>query len=111
MRLFLNFLQIYQKCTMAEWEDILFVFNPKSSNACKVCGRKYEKQMFYKYRHDLCKACFSKEANFCRVRKVLLRAFKELNVDKDTAIKILEKERNRIYRMLPIKRDERVVVL
>jgi hypothetical protein len=73
-----------------DWEDILFVVNPKSSNACKVCGKEY---------------------NFCRVRKVLLRAFKELNVDKDTAIKILEKERNRIYRKLPIKRDERIVVL
>jgi hypothetical protein len=40
-----------------------------------------------------------------------LRAFKELNIDKDTAIKILQKERNRIYWKLPIKRDERVVVL
>jgi recombinational DNA repair protein (RecF pathway) len=93
------------------WEDILFVVNPKSSNACKVCGKEYDGGNFYQYRHDLCKSCFSKEANFCRVRKVLLRAFKELNVDKDTAIKILQKERERIYRKLPIKRDERIVVL
>jgi hypothetical protein len=94
-----------------DWEDILFVVNPKSSNACKVCGKEYNEESFYQYRRDLCKVCFSKESNFCRVRKVLLRAFKGLNVDKDTAIKILEKERNRIYRKLPIKRDERVVVL
>jgi hypothetical protein len=96
---------------MAEWENILFVVNPKSTNACKVCGKKYEEESFYKYRRDLCKTCFSKEASFCSVRKVLLRAFKELNIDKDTAIKILQKERNRIYRKLPINRDERVVVL
>jgi recombinational DNA repair protein (RecF pathway) len=94
-----------------DWEDILFVVNPKSDNTCKVCGKEYDVEKFYQYRRDLCKVCFSKESNFCRVRKVLLRAFKELNVDKDTAIKILEKERNRIYRKLPIKRDERIVVL
>jgi hypothetical protein len=93
------------------WEDILFVVNPKSSNACKVCGKEYDGENFYQYRRDLCKSCFSKEASFCRVRKVLLRAFKELNVDKDTAIKILQKERERIYRKLLIKRDERIVVL
>jgi hypothetical protein len=92
-------------------DDILFVVNPKSDNTCKICGKEYDGEKFYQYRRDLCKACFSKEANFCRVRKVLLRAFKELNIDKDTAIKILQKERNRIYRKLPIKRDERVVVL
>jgi hypothetical protein len=95
----------------SDWEDILFVVNPKSSNACKVCGKEYEEEKFYKYRRDLCKTCFSKESNFCRVRKILLRAFKELNIDKDTAIKILQKERNRIYRKLPINRDERVVVI
>jgi recombinational DNA repair protein (RecF pathway) len=94
-----------------DYEDILFIITPKSSNACKICGKDYDKENFYKYRHDLCKACFSKEANFCRVRKVLWRAFKELNVDKDTAIKILLKERKRIYRKLPINRDERIVVI
>jgi recombinational DNA repair protein (RecF pathway) len=94
-----------------DWEDILFVVNPKSDNACKVCGKEYDEEKFYQYRRDLCKSCFSKESNFCRVKKVLLRAFKKLNVDKDTAIKILEKERDRIYRKLPIKRDERVVVI
>jgi hypothetical protein len=94
-----------------DYEDILFIINPKSSNACKVCGKEYEDESFYKYRHELCKSCFSKEANFCRVRKVLIRTFKELNVDKETAIKILQKERNRIYRKLPINRDERIVVI
>jgi hypothetical protein len=45
------------------------------------------------------------------VRKVLLRAFKELNVDKDTAIKILIKERNKIYRKLPGNRNEQIIVV
>jgi hypothetical protein len=89
----------------------LFVVNPKSPDTCKICGKEYEEKSFYKYRNNICKAYNLKETNFCRVRKILLRTFKELNVDKDTAIKILQKERNRIYRKLPIKRDERVVVL
>jgi recombinational DNA repair protein (RecF pathway) len=96
---------------MSDYEGILFVIDPKIPNKCKVCGKEYDEEAFYKYRRDLCKACFSKEANFCRVRKVLLRAFKELNIDKDTAIKILQKERNRIYRKLSCNRDERIVVV
>jgi recombinational DNA repair protein (RecF pathway) len=93
------------------YEDILFVIDPKVLNKCKVCGKEYDEKDFYKYRRDLCKCCFSKEANFSRVRKVLIRAFKELNVDKDTAIKILQKERNKIYRKLSCNRDERIVVV
>jgi hypothetical protein len=94
-----------------EYEDILFVIHSKDPNKCKVCEKEYNTDDFYKYRRDLCKSCFSKEANFCRVRKVLIRTFKELNVDKDTAIKILQKERDWIYRKVPCKRNERVVVL
>jgi hypothetical protein len=94
-----------------DYEDILFIIDPKIPNTCKVCGKEYAEDSFYKYRRDLCKFCFSKEANFCRIRKVLLRAFKELNVDKDTAIKILQRERNKIYRKLPNNRDERIVVI
>jgi recombinational DNA repair protein (RecF pathway) len=94
-----------------DYDDIFFVITPKSPNTCKVCGKEYEEDAFYKYRRDICKRCFSKEANFCRVRKVLLRAFKELNVDKDTAIKILIKERNKIYRKLSGNRDEQIVVI
>jgi recombinational DNA repair protein (RecF pathway) len=96
---------------MSDYDDSLFVITPKSPNTCKVCGKEYDEKDFYKYRRDLCKSCFSKEANFCRVSKVLLRAFKELNVDKDTAIKILQKERNKIYRNLPIERNEQIVVI
>jgi hypothetical protein len=119
-KVFKLFLQIYQKSIMSlrlniegvsDWEDILFIITPKSPNTCKVCGKEYEEESFYKYGHDLCKSCFSKEANFCRIRKALLRAFKELNIDKDTVIKILQKERNKIYRKLQINRDERVVVI
>jgi hypothetical protein len=91
-----------------DYEDIIFVVNPKSPNAFKICGKEYNEESFYKYRPDLCKSSFSKEANFCRVRKVLLRVFKELNVDRDTAIKILQKERNKIYRNLPLERDEQL---
>jgi hypothetical protein len=94
-----------------DYNDILFVVNPKSPNTSKVCGKEYNDENFYKYRQDLCKSCFSKDANFCRIRKVLIRAFKELNVDRDTAIKILQKERNKIYRKLPLERDERIVVI
>jgi DNA-directed RNA polymerase subunit RPC12/RpoP len=94
-----------------DYEDILFVIHPKVPNTCKICGKEYEEESFYKNRRDLCKSCFSKEANFSRVRKVLLRAFKELIVDKDTAIKILQKERNKIYRKLSCNRDERIVVI
>jgi hypothetical protein len=93
------------------YDDIIFVVNLKSSDVYKVCGKEYNEETFYKYRPNLCKSCFSKESNFCRIRKVLLRAFKELNVDRDTAIKILKKERNRIFRKLPIERDEKVVVI
>jgi hypothetical protein len=57
-----------------DWEDILFVVNPKSPNACKVCGKEYNEESFYQYRRDLCKACFSKEANFCRVRKGIIKS-------------------------------------
>jgi uncharacterized protein (DUF983 family) len=33
-----------------DWENILFVVNPKSSNACEVCGKEYnEEESFYKY--------------------------------------------------------------
>jgi recombinational DNA repair protein (RecF pathway) len=96
---------------MSEWDDILFIVEPKSSNECKICGNKFDEENFYPYRHDLCKSCFSKEANFCRIRKVLLRAFKELNVDKDTAIKILQRERNRIYRKLSARREEKIVII
>jgi hypothetical protein len=95
----------------SEYDDILFIITPKTSGACKICGKEYDEEKFYKYRHDLCKSCFSKEANFCRVRKVLLRAFKTLNVDKDTAINILQRERNRIYRKVPFNRKQRVVVI
>jgi hypothetical protein len=41
---------------------------------------------------------------------VLLRAFKELNVDKNTAIKMLQRERNRIYRKLSARREEKIVI-
>jgi hypothetical protein len=94
-----------------DYEDILFVIHHKDPNKCKVCDKEYDEKDFYKYRRDLCKSCFSKEANFSRVRKVLLRAFKELNVDKDTAIKILQKERDKIYRKLSCHRDETIVVI
>jgi hypothetical protein len=93
------------------YDDIVFVITPQSPNTCKVCGKEYEEETFYKYRRDICKCCFSKEANFSRVRKVLLREFKELNVDKDTAIKILQKERNKIYRKLPGNRNEQIIVV
>jgi recombinational DNA repair protein (RecF pathway) len=96
---------------MSDYKDIVFFIPPQSPDTCKVCGKKYEEDTFYKYRRDICKRCFSKEANFCRVRKVLLRAFKELNVDKDTAIKILIKERNKIYRKLPGNRNEQIIVV
>jgi hypothetical protein len=94
-----------------DYEDIIFVINPKSSGKCNMCGKDYNEETFYKYRPNLCKSCFSKESNFCRIRKVLLRAFKELNVDRDTAIKILQRERNRIYRKVPFESNERVVVI
>jgi recombinational DNA repair protein (RecF pathway) len=94
-----------------DYDDIIFVITPKSPNTCKVCGKEYEEATFYKYGRDICKRCFSKVANFCRVRKVLLRAFKQLNVDKDTAIKILVKERNKIYMKLPGNRNEQIVVI
>jgi predicted NAD-dependent protein-ADP-ribosyltransferase YbiA (DUF1768 family) len=79
---------------MDDYEDILFIVDPKIPDTCKICGREYSEESFYKYRKDICKQCFSKEANFSRIRKVLLRVFKELDVDKDTAINILQKERN-----------------
>jgi recombinational DNA repair protein (RecF pathway) len=96
---------------MDDYENILFIVHPKDSSSCKICGKEYSEETFYKYRRDLCKSCFSKEANFCRVRKVLLRAFKELNVDKDTAINIFKKERNRIYRKIPNRSEEKIVVI
>jgi hypothetical protein len=96
---------------MADYKDILFVIYRKDPNKCKICEKEYNADDFYKYRRDLCKSCFSKEANFCRIRKLLIRTFKELNVDKDTAIKILKKERDRIYRKLQCKRYEDIVVV
>jgi hypothetical protein len=100
---------IYKKAM--DSDDIIFVVNPKSSDGCKVCGKEYDDETFYKYRPNLCKSCFSKECNFCRIRKILIRVFKELNVDRDTAIKILQKERNRIFRKILTERDEKVVVI
>jgi recombinational DNA repair protein (RecF pathway) len=96
---------------MAEWDDILFIVKSKSSNECKICGNEFNEENFYPYRRDLCKSCFSKEANFSRIRKVLIRAFKELKVDKNTAIKILQRERNRIYRKLTTRPEEKIVVI
>jgi hypothetical protein len=96
---------------MADWDDILIIVEPKSSGECKICSKKFDKESFYPHRHDICKSCFSKEANFCRVRNVLLRAFKLLRVDRNTAISILLKERNRIYRKLPTRNEEKIIVL
>jgi hypothetical protein len=99
-----------------DYDDILFmnidVYSKQYKNIryCKVCGRKETDNVkFPSHRKFICQKCASKESNFCRVRNVLIRTFKKLNVDVNTAVRILMDERNLIYKDLP-NRKEKVII-
>jgi hypothetical protein len=77
---------------------------------CKFCRQiESDKVKFLENRKFICKKCASRESNFCRVRNVLVRTFKKLNIDVNTAVKILQEERDKIYKDLP-DRKEKVII-
>jgi hypothetical protein len=79
-------------------------------NYCKFCRQvESDKVKFLSHRKFICKKCASRESNFCRVRNVLVRTFKKLNIDVNTAVKILQEERDKIYKDLP-DRKEKVII-
>jgi hypothetical protein len=79
-------------------------------NYCKFCRQvESDKVKFLSHRKFICKKCASKESNFCRVRNVRVRTFKKLNIDVNTAVKILQEERDKIYKDLP-DRKEKVII-
>jgi hypothetical protein len=77
---------------------------------CKFCRQiESDKVKFFDHRKFICRKCASRESNFCRVRNVLVRAFKRLNVDVNTAIDILKEERDKIYKDLPNRREKVII--
>jgi hypothetical protein len=77
---------------------------------CKFCRQiESDNVKFLDHRKFICKKCASRESNFCRVRNVLVRAFKKLNVDVNTAIAILQEERDKIYKDLPNRREKVII--
>jgi hypothetical protein len=95
------------------FNDILFIVSPPfpdNPKRCKICGIKYDTENFAKLSSSTCRKCRSRESNFCRVRMILVRVLKKLNVNPDVAVKILQNERERIYKDIP-NRKEKVVVI
>jgi peptide subunit release factor 1 (eRF1) len=96
-----------------KFNDILFIISPAypdNPKKCKICGVDNNSQNFSKETSSICRECQSRESNFCRTRMILIRVSKKLNVPADVAVRIVQEEREKIYKDVS-NRKEKVVVI
>jgi hypothetical protein len=105
-KLIKNFLNNLKMESDKKFHDIIFVICPKyldDPKPCKICGEP-------KNESAVCRKCRSRESSFSRVRTVLLRAFKKLNIDAEKAPAILKEERDKIYKDVPDRKEKIIVI-